>query len=266
MGRTLRRIKTHRKAKNLINSFYDNDSHCLIIHYSCESFYDIKDGKTPRITSIAVRYLTSAQTKSFSIHKIAEIKGIDFNQIDNNYDELEKEMLREYFDFAQKHSTFKWIHWNMRDINYGFEAIQYRATVLGIKKLFEIPDDKKFDLARILIDIYGKKYADHPRLVSILKQNKISSKNWLNGDEEATAFENKEFVKLHQSTLAKVDVFENIIKLTAEGQLKTKSKLTDIYGISPQGVFEMAKDNWLYSLIFFLISALLGAYLGKLFE
>ena len=41
--------------------------------------------------------------------------------------------------------------------------------------------------------------------------------------------EKKEFVKLHQSTLAKVDVFENIIKLTAEGQLKTKSKLTDIF-------------------------------------
>jgi len=262
----LKRIKKHKKAKELVDSFYEQNSHCLVIHYSCESFYDIKDGRTPRITSIAVRYLISAQTKSFSIHKIAEIKGIDFKQIDNNYDELEKEMLKEFFDFASMHSTFKWIHWNMRDINYGFEAIQYRATVLGIKKPFEVSDDKKFDLARILIDIYGKKYADHPRLVSILQQNNISSKNWLNGDEEAVAFENKEFVKLHQSTLAKVDVFESIIKLTAEGQLKTKSKLKDIYGLSPQGIFELVKDNWLYSLIFFLISAFLGSYFGKLFD
>ena len=262
----MKRIKKHKKAKELVDSFYEQNSHCLVIHYSCESFYDIKDGRTPRITSIAVRYLISAQTKSFSIHKIAEIKGIDFKQIDNNYDELEKEMLKEFFDFATMHSTFKWIHWNMRDINYGFEAIQYRATVLGIIKPFEVSDDKKFDLARILIDIYGKKYADHPRLVSILQQNNISSKNWLNGDEEAIAFENKEFVKLHQSTLAKVDVFESIIKLTAEGQLKTKSKFNDIYGLSPQGIFELVKDNWLYSLIFFLISSFLGAYFSKLFD
>lgn len=261
----MKRIKKHKKSKEIVENFYEQDSHCLVVHYSCESFYDIKDGKTPRVTSIAVRYLTSAQTKSFSIHKIAEIKGIEFKEIDRNYDVLEKEMLKEFFSFAQKHSSFNWIHWNMRDINYGFEAIQHRANVLGIKKPFEVPDNKKFDLARLLIDIYGKMYADHPRLVSILNQNKISSKNWLNGEEEAVAFENKEFVKLHQSTLAKVDVFENIIKLTAEGQLKTKSKLSDIYGISPQGIYEMAKDNWLISLIFFIITIFLGAYIGKLF-
>ena len=130
MGRTLRRIRTHRKAKNLINSLYDNDSHCLIIHYSCESFYDIKDGKTPRITSIAVRYLTSAQTKSFSIHKVAELRQIPIDQISENYDQLEKEMLKEFFKFVKEHKDYNWIHWNMRDINYGFEALKYRATIL----------------------------------------------------------------------------------------------------------------------------------------
>ena len=67
MSQTKRRINTHRKAKEIINSFYDNNSHTLLIHYSCESFYDIKDGRTPRITSIAIRYLDSSQTKSFSI-------------------------------------------------------------------------------------------------------------------------------------------------------------------------------------------------------
>jgi len=50
--------------------------------------------------------------------------------------------------------------------------------------------------------------------------NKISSKHWLNGDEEAKAFDDKEYVKLHQSTLAKVDIMENILKMTAEEDLK----------------------------------------------
>src|SRR5690606_38982839 len=112
----------------------------------------------------------------------------------------------------------------------------------------------KFDLARLLIDKYGKGYSSHPRLSSILEMNKISPKHWLNGDEEAYAFDTKEYVKLHQSTLAKVDVLETILKLTAEESLIHKSRTRDIYGISPQGLFELAKDHWLYSLILFLIS------------
>lgn len=107
MGQTRRRISTHRKAKETINSFYDNNSHCLIIHYSCESFYDIKDGKTPRITSIAVRYLNTAQTKSFSIHKVAELKKIPLDEVNGSYDQLEKEMLKDFFDFVKEHKDYK---------------------------------------------------------------------------------------------------------------------------------------------------------------
>lgn len=263
MGKTSRRIRTHRKAKNLINSFYDNDSHCLIIHYSCESFYNIKDGKTPRITSIAVRYLTTAQTKSFSIHKVAELRKVPIDQISENYNDLEKDMLKEFFEFVKEHKDYKWIHWNMRDINYGFEALRHRATALGTTT-FDIKDENKYDLARLLIDKYGQDYSNHPRLSSILERNKVSSKHWLNGEEEAKAFSEKEYVKLHQSTLAKVNVFENILKLTAEESLKTKAKLTDIYGISPQGLFELVKDNWIYNLIIAVLCILLGACLEKM--
>ena len=254
----MKRIDRYRTSKKLVDSFYAHNSHFLVIHYSCESFYDIIDGRTPRITSIAVRYLNSAQTKSFSIHKIAEIKGISLDDIDNNYDDLEKQMLNDFFTFAKSHAPYSWIHWNMRDINFGFEALQYRANVLGIKKPYEVLDSSKFDLARILIDIYGENYADHPRLISILKQNNLTPKNWLNGDEEAKAFVSKEFVKLHQSTLCKVNIFENIIKLTAEGKLKTKSNIIDRYGISPQGIYELIKDHWLFALIVSIISFIIG--------
>ena len=264
MGKTIRRITTHRKAKELINSFYDNNSHALLIHYSCESFYDINDGHTPRITSIAVKYLVSAQTKSFSIHKVAELRKISINQIESHYDILEKEMLDDFFKFAKTLSAFRWIHWNMRDINYGFEALIHRASILGAET-FDLKDENKFDLARLLIEKYGKQYAGHPRLTSLLEMNSISSKNFLSGEDEAKAFENKEYVKLHQSTLAKVDVMENILKRTAEEDLKTKSKLKDIYGISIQGIFDLAKDHWLYSIIIMVVSAIIGVLFTKLF-
>jgi hypothetical protein len=265
MGKTIRRIKTHRRAKEIINSFYDNNSHALLIHYSCESFYDIKDGHTPRITSIAVKYLSSAQTKSFSIHKVAELKKVPINQIESHYDELEKIMLNDFFVFAKSHSDFRWIHWNMRDINYGFEALKHRASVLGAKP-FDLKDENKFDLARLLIEKYGKQYAGHPRLTSILTLNRISSKNLLSGDDEAKAFEKKEYVKLHQSTLAKVDVMDNILRRTAEEDLKTNSNITDIYGISLQGIFELGKDHWLYSVILMVVSALVGVYFSEILK
>lgn len=257
---TVRRIKTHKKAKETINSFCDNDSHCLIIHYSCESFYNIKDGKTPRITSIAVRFLKTAQTKSFSIHKVAELRQIPIENVTEKYDQLEKEMLKDFFEFVKEHKDFRWIHWNMRDINYGFEAIKNRATILGAKAI-DIKDDNKFDLARLIIDKYGKNYCNHPRLFSIMELNKISSKNLLQGEDEAIAFDNKEYVKLHQSTLAKVDVIDNILKLSAQENLKTNSTWKDIYGLTPQGIFDMTKDNWLAALILLVITIVAGVLL-----
>ncbi len=132
------RIKKRRKALETINGFANNSSNLLIIHYSCESFYDIKDGKTPRITSIAVRYYGTGQTKSFSIHKIAERKGLNLQQIEERYDNLEKDMLTEFFQFIKDHKNYNWMHWNMRDINYGFEALENRFAVLGVNKLMLI--------------------------------------------------------------------------------------------------------------------------------
>ena len=56
----------HNNARKLFSEIDLNPHNYLIIHYSCESFYDIKDGHTPRITSIAVYAYATAQTDSFS--------------------------------------------------------------------------------------------------------------------------------------------------------------------------------------------------------
>ncbi|MED1444941.1 hypothetical protein [Bacillus pacificus] len=122
MANTKQRLNKRRKALNEIQNLVDNAAHLLIIHYSCESFYDIKDGRTPRITSIAVRYFNTGQTETFSIHKVAEKKGY-LAEIESHYDELEKIMLGEFYKFVKTHLNYNWVHWNMRDINYGFQAI-----------------------------------------------------------------------------------------------------------------------------------------------
>ena len=32
-------------------------------------------------------------------------------------------MLARFFEFVRRHSHYYWLHWNMRDINYGFAAL-----------------------------------------------------------------------------------------------------------------------------------------------
>ena len=81
----------HKSARKIFSDIDKNPSKYLIIHYSCESFYDIKDGHTPRVTSIAVYDYATAQTDSFSIHKMAEKLHVDINDIKSHYDELENQ-------------------------------------------------------------------------------------------------------------------------------------------------------------------------------
>lgn len=220
----------------------------LVVHYSCESFYNKTDGKTPRITTIAVRNLASGQTDSFSIHQIAEEQQIQFTDIANHYAPLEKQMLDRYFDFVRSRQHYSWVHWNMRDVNYGFAAIEHRYRVLGGEPIM-IAEDRKFDLARALVDLYGVGYIGHPRLESIIKKNNITDKDFLVGAQEAEAFENKEFVRLHQSTLRKVDTLANLFERTSNKSLKTNSTWAEQYGFTPSVIAEWAKEHWLVTLL-----------------
>ncbi len=257
----IRRVERHKNAKNTLRKIYDNKSDYLLIHYSCESFYDIKDGRTPRVTSVAIKEMESRQIKSFSIHKVAEEKGIDAGAIFANYDLLEKTMLEQLNAYMVKNAAKKWVHWTMTDINFGFEAIKHRALTLGVKKLHNVTNT--FDLSVLFKDRYGENYIEHPRLGTLLKKNNIVPANFLSGAEEATAFEDKEYVKLHQSTLAKISCFETLINYAAEDVLKTNSKWTDIYGKSIQGIFELSKDHWLANLIGFILGILAGICADK---
>lgn len=289
------RVRERSKSRKKLNEIYDEAINAYVIHYSCESFY-APDGQSPlanstRVTSIAVRNLKSGQTRTWSIHKSAELS----NQLDNlsemikanaplatqeqNPEEpraastvriseilnpLEFDMLRGYFAFLHDHSDSVYVHWNMRDDNYGFSALEHRFRVLGGTPTI-LPDNKKFDLARELITLYGKRYAPHTspkgrkgRLMSVIELNRIADTDALQGAEEAAAFVNGEFIKLQQSTLRKVDVLSNIFDRTHDKSLKTKASFTDRYGIHPVALMELAKNNPIISGVIFF-GGLLGA-------
>jgi len=266
MGQELKKWKRKKAALKQIDEIESKRDNVLIIHYSCESFYDIKDGRTPRVTSIAVRNFSTGQTSSFSIHKSAEQMGASLEEIDARYDEFEKHMLDEYFDFIKSRHGYTFIHWNMRDINYGFQAIEHRYSVLGGDP-FIIDDARKFDLARALVAIYGINYIGHKpsgRLHNLVEHNRMTMKDTLTGAEEAAAFENIEFVKLHQSTLRKADIMANILERVVDGSLKTNASWWDLHGAHPSILVEVATKHWGWVLFTVLatIVGVVGAFAG----
>jgi len=209
MTKGFTRINRRRSALDAIRRRSERADNVLVVHYSCESFYDREGRGTPRITSITARNLASGQSESFSIHKIAEKRKVLQDQIAEQYDAFEKAMLDEYFEFLRSHSNQTWLHWNMRDSNYGFHALEHRCEVLGGTPA-TLEESRKFDLARCLVDIYGLQYIGHPRLENLVRKNEITARDFLSGWQEAEAFENRQYTKLHQSTLRKVDILANI--------------------------------------------------------
>ena len=155
-------------------------------------------------------------------------------------------MLSEFFRFMLQNQGLTWVHWNMRDINYGFAMLEHRFRVLGGDP-FVLPEGKKFDLARALVSIYGISYTGHPRLTTLIEKNSMTNRDFLSGEEEAGAFEKGEFVKLHQSTLRKVDVLSSILGRAADGSLKTNSKWWERSGLHPKVMVEMIMEHWVYS-------------------
>ncbi len=252
MRQELKKWKQRKTALKQIDEIKSKCDHVLIIHYSCESFYEIKDGRTPRVTSIAVKNFSTGQTSSFSIHKSAEQKGVSLKDIDARYHEFEKNMLDEYFDFIESHRHgFTFVHWNMRDINYGFQAIEHRYKVLGGNPLI-IDDTRKFDLAKALSTIYGDNYIGHNssgRLHSLVEHNEMTMKGMLTGPEEAAAFEKKEFIKLHQSTLRKAGIMTDILERIVDRSLKTNSTWWEINGAHPYILVEIVRNHPISALL-----------------
>lgn len=248
MGQQRELYKGWKRAKHQLNELFQSPEHVVVIHYSCESFYDRDNLRSPRVTSIAIRNLDTGQTKSFSIHLVAERHNV-LDRIAEHYDELEREMLEGFFQAVRERQHCKWVHWNMRDANYGFEALENRIRALGGQPAASVPEDRRVDLSRILVAIYGVGYTAHPRIENLMEQNAITAKDFLTGKQEADAFEAKQFLKLHQSTLRKVDIFANFAERAHAGRLKSLATWWEMNGRSIKAVGEWLREHWLIGAI-----------------
>ena len=121
-------------------------------------------------------------------------------------------------------------------------------------------DDRKVDLSRLLIDIYGVGYTEHPRLTTLLAKNKIKPLDFLSGAEEAAAFDSGNYVGLHQSTLRKVDVIANIASRAHDKVLTTNTSWWEMHGGRARSIL-----GWMAESRIFQVGAGLASLLGLLF-
>ena len=187
----LLKIKEYQKKDNL-----------LYIHYACSS---IKDNNENIITSIAIKESKSNEVRSFNITEIID----------------EKSMLDDFYRYIKTKSNHYWIHWNMKNSIYGFDAINNRYKELGSTPE-EIHHEQKIDLYVILINIYGDNYIDHPHFINIAKKNKLNIKDFIKGEDEPQCFKDKEYQKLKLSSHRKVEIIKELFEKA--DKLKTKKK------------------------------------------
>jgi len=193
-----------------------------IIHYSSQSLFDAEAGAlSPRITSIVVRLFQNGQTVSFATHTVAEYLGISLDAIEDRYDEIEREILTQFYDFARDRREKFWVHWNMRNVTFGFEHLEHRYRVLTKKEPPSIPIEVRINLNDSLKQRFGNDYAPDPRTASLMELNGGRLQGFLSGKEESEAFKAKDFIRMNTSTIAKVGFFSHVISATLKGKLKT---------------------------------------------
>ena len=211
-------------SRDLIRRIKKKPENFFIIHYSCQSLYDDNEGLLPRITSIAVIHFTTGQAVSFSTHAVAEELKIDRDEVRGRFDEIELKLLSNFYKFIRDKRDRFWVHWNMRNLTYGFEHIEHRYQVLGGSDAPVVPIEHRINLNDYLADRYGSRYAAHPKMKSLMELNGGPNRHFLTGEEEVNAFNSNEFIRMHNSTLCKAEFFKFVMKRLVDGRLRTKSK------------------------------------------
>jgi hypothetical protein len=180
-------------------------------------------------------------------------------------------MLSAFYRYLAANTDKTYLHWNMRDISFGFAALEHRFRVLHALQIVNmdenaaprepvvIDDNRKVDLSRLLIAIYGITYIPHRRLDNLMEKNNIEKKDFMTGADEAEAFEKGDYVALHQSTLRKVDILAAIAERAHGKTLKTNATFWERNGGYLPALFVWVLDNPVivgFSFVWTLLSGL----------
>ncbi len=208
-------------ARKILADLLAHPETVYAVHYACQSFYQDSQVASPRVGAISLRQLSTGQVTSFSIAQVAELNGLEPPDIPALVDRIERKLLDGYFEFIRGNKHARYLHWNMRDQQFGFAALEHRVTVLGGAPA-DIPESHRFDLATLVEDVYGADYVSgRGKLKSLAESNELITAGFLPGREEAAAMDAGRYRDLANSTQAKVRVVADIALKAHDRTLKT---------------------------------------------
>lgn len=234
--------------RGYLSVLLDDTPYVNVVHYSSEGLRDPNRTSAIKVTCIAVKQLMPGgeTTKVFSLTKYPS----------------DKELLNAFFLFAKDQVNVhgsKWIHWNMKNSIFGFQALEDRYRELSGSP-YTIPMSLRLDLSKWLIETYGRKYAPDPRLPNIARINRINMQDFIAGSDEATAASEGRYASLENSTLRKVQVIHQLATLEKMGHLKTAQSLWRRQGLNFGERALSVASNPITVLALALLSILLGVF------
>lgn len=230
-----------RSARESLTRLFGHPTAVFVVHYACESFNQGQGYASPRVTAIALRNLGSGATTSFSIHSEVELARRRNKDV-AGLDVMEHAMLSRFFDFLSRNPAATYLHWNMRDEKFGFAAIGHRYAVLGGEPV-AVHDSQKFDLSRLLVEMFGSDYVAKPYLVTLAELNSLSTTSFLSGPQEAQAFVQGQYYNVLQSVLCKVTLIADVAQLASDRALHTEATWWTLNGGQLREASEMFWRN-----------------------
>lgn len=224
-------VQDRKVAVNNLKKLTEDSSKVLFIHYSESSTFDDDDygNISPIITSIVIKSLDGQIDKQFAIHLEADKADIPKDQIQDSYRELELRILKLYNDFVRRHLDCYWIHWDMKNIHFGFEAIKHRYEKIfeDLTDYCEIPNNKKKNLRTIIEGMYGENFvsgSDTLKALMLCNSGNVEDGIYLSKDDESSQFEYKNFFAVIRSVDLKVEFIKKATKKLSYKKLIVSNK------------------------------------------
>jgi hypothetical protein len=217
-------------ARDRLDQVFAHPETVYAIHYACQSFYSGQKVTSTRVACISLRQVQSGQVTTFSVAKSAELFRIPADAIGDHWNNLERSMLGEFYEFIRMNRGLKLVHWNMRDDTFGFAALEHRFKVLKGRPE-EIPEQNRTDLARLLLELYGDHYVKgRAKFKALSRFNKLSMADFLDGAAEAKALQEGHLRKVQMSTQTKVKLLADLAILAHDRTLKTQASVIAQHG------------------------------------
>lgn len=264
------RIKAYKEANTFLKNYSEKKDDYIIIHFARQNHFDQRLPKGSRVIAIALYYPASDKTSVYSLQLSAEKRNKDFVNCNcHEQDEIEKSMLDEFFQEVENNKGKIWLHWNMKNDNFGFQFLEKRLEFLGgiLNTEMKVEDDKKKNISTLFKQKYGPQYISSinevkGKMYALFEKNSIYDQDLLTGYEEVKEFENGDLIKVELSVISKVKSFEKLIDYAINNELITDCKRwRDIYGLSPSGIAQYVADNALLAAVFAIISGIITTIL-----